>query len=98
MKVTKVAPVVLDDRNGMERVADELINFTKSAQNINTEQSQSLIKILTALIKVLENIGKDKPIVMNRPTEWNLKITNRDSKGYIEGVKLVANESNKILN
>lgn len=96
MKVAKVAPVTLDGRTGMDRIADELVSFTKSAQTINAEQSQNLIKILTAMIRVLEKIGQEKPVVVSKPTEWNMEVTSRDSNGFIEGVKLVSN--NKLLN
>jgi hypothetical protein len=93
----------IDERDPMDRVADELSRFTEAVYTMGQGQAQELTKILQLVLTAVDRIGQrntqmhesgQQPIRVNladtRPTEWGVEIVSRDREGKIEKVKLKA--------
>lgn len=93
MKVVKgkepVKEIEIDDREPMDRVADELVKFTEAVQTMTKSQAEEIAKVLKLVLAAVE-----KP---QAPREWSLKVVRRNSDGMIEGVNLVANDNKRLL-
>lgn len=94
----KPAPVDvdIDDRDPMDRVADELVHFAATMQTLSCEQAKEITALLKLMIETIEKIGQARPAPVNvqvadaKPREWNIAVTRRDKDGLIEGIKLTA--------
>lgn len=95
MKVIKgkdpVKEIEVDDREPMDRVADELIKFTATVQALSKSQAEEITKVLKLVLAAVE-----KPQA-TPPREWKLTVVRRNSDGMIEGVRLVANDNKNLL-
>lgn len=85
----------IDDREPMDRVADELVAFTKAVQDMTQTQAQTLMAVLKTLLEAISEMGQQNKAVQvdisdTRPREWNVEVEKRDRNGMIESVKLVA--------
>ena len=87
-------PTQIDDREPLDRMADELVRFTEVIQGMNQTQATEIAKVLQTILSVVERIAKIDSV---KPTEWLVKVTARDNMGLIKDVKLVANDNKTLL-
>lgn len=94
----------IDDRDPMDRVADELVRFTAAIQEMNQTQAAEaasvLRQILMAIKAMKEHSAVAPAITMpppERPTEWKCEVTARDKNGHIAAIKLKAEKEKRTL-
>jgi len=84
----------IDDRDPMDRVADELIQFTSAVQSMTQSQAGEVANMLKLLLAAIQKIGQQQEVKVNiadtRPKAWDVKVNGRNEKGRIESVRLVA--------
>lgn len=97
----------LDDREPMDRMADELKRFTAAVQGMTQIQAKEMASLLQTILGVVERIASVERMALTerkvevperRPLAWSVKVIGRDSAGMIEDVQLTANEKNNTLN
>ncbi|MFH1230997.1 MAG: hypothetical protein V1709_05815 [Planctomycetota bacterium] len=76
-----VPEIEIDDRDPMDRVADELAKFTEAIKTMSQEQAEALLKALQLLV-----------LATDRPKEWSIEVAKRDRNGMIESVRLIADD------
>jgi len=88
----------MDEREPMERMADEMENFSKSILEMNMSQLEALQKVMRTILTLTEKMCKVEPepvnvqIVDTRPLAWNIDVEKRDGHGRIEKISLTANK------
>ncbi len=96
LKSTKKAePVVLDDRESIERVADELEQFSKAILTMNQQQAQAISQTLKVIMTAVDSISSMKVAVSNTSTvvkKWGVEEIERDKNGLIKQFKVIAKE------
>jgi len=87
--------IELDDRDPMERVADELAKFSEAVTRLSQTQAQEVTAVLGLILNVLKTIAQpkqEKPIKIDlsdtRPTAWDVQVTQRDLRGKIQQIKI----------
>lgn len=89
----------IDEREPMDRVADELISFTKAMREMNDAQAKDVTKILKLLLTAIEKISVHKEekkdalkvdITDSRAKEWTMSVVRRSAGGLIEDVRISA--------
>ena len=86
--------ITIDDRDPMDRVADELSRFTMAVQEMGQSQDKDMASVLNIIRSAVDKIGELKvkmPVQEDTgPREWVIEIVSRDREGKIEKVKLTA--------
>ena len=83
----------LDEREPIERVADELETFSKSLLNMSTQQAEAMSKMLNIVMLAVNNISDIKVNIPETKTQeqinqWDIKVVKRSAKGLIEQITL----------
>ena len=100
----------IDDREPMDRVADELARFTDAVQELTRAQATAMAGALKQMLAAVEAIAtnKDKAlqpmkldpvqidIADSRPRAWEVTVTGRDRAGHIETVQVSAKHREKM--
>jgi len=89
----------LDEREPMERMADEMEKFSSAIGDMNKKQLEAIANMMKTMISLVETMGKQKdpePVVVNvqdsRPLAWSVDVSKRDGQGRIEKIRLTANK------
>jgi Mg2+ and Co2+ transporter CorA len=89
----------LDEREPMERMADEMEKFSSAIGDMNKKQLEAIANMMKTMISLVETMGKQKdpePVVVtvqdNRPLAWVVDVSQRDGQGRIEKINLTANK------
>ena len=94
----------IDDREPMDRVADELARFTDAVRELNQAQAATLAEALSMLMTAVQSVAKASgnavpvqvDIADSRPRAWEVTVTGRDRAGHIETVQVSAKHREKM--
>ena len=84
----------LDEREPIERVADEMETFSKSLLNMSRQQAESMSKMLGMMIQAVNKMAAIKVDIPAMPEQqkqidsWSIKVVKRSDKGLIEQISL----------
>jgi len=89
----------LDEREPMERMADEMEKFSNAIGDMNKKQLEAIANLMKTVLSLVETMGRKtdpEPVVVNvqdsRPMAWQVDVEKRDSHGRIEKISLTANK------
>lgn len=96
--------VELDDREPMDRVADELSKFTAAVRELGQSQAATLAEALAMLVAAVQSVAATTAtqapvqvdIADSRPKAWTVTVTGRDRAGHIETVQVAAKNREKM--
>lgn len=92
----------LDDREPMDRVADELSKFTAAVRELGQAQAATLAEALAMLVAAVQSVATSSTapvqvdIADSRPRAWEVTVTGRDRAGHIETVQVSAKNREKM--
>ena len=83
----------LDEREPIERVADEMETFSKSLINMSTQQAENMSRMLGMVLQAVNKMASIKVDIPTQPEQkqidnWVIKVVKRDTKGLIEQITL----------
>ena len=84
----------LDEREPIERVADEMETFSKSLLDMSTQQAESMSKMLSMMIQAVNKMASIKVDMPAQPEQqkqidkWDIKVISRSNAGLIEKITL----------
>jgi len=86
----------LDEREPMERMADEMEKFSKAIGDMNKKQLDAISQMMKTVLSIVEKKGAEveQPVTVTiqdtRPMQWSIDVAKRDSDGRIEKINLTA--------
>lgn len=90
----------VDDREPMERVADELVNFTETVREMSKFQSDEIINILKTVVSAVEKISNQKIDIKQDPVkivQEAMKLDLNDSRPKEWNMEVTKRDSNGMI-
>jgi len=91
----KPIPHTFDEREPIERVADELEQFSAAVLTMNKQQAEALTQVLKTVMSAIENMSNMKvelPDASESIKQWSIQGIKRDENGLIQNMKVVADK------